>query len=121
MPITNTGVHGPGSLAVIRQGTTSRDVPGQKIDPALRLKIGDTVKLSLDCKTLFGQSRKRLPVAEFTVVSSSEEFNKIVLLDKTGNSKYTLARDAFTEKMRKLERKLEKHQRKQDRFESIRY
>jgi hypothetical protein len=121
LPIKDTSVHGRDALAVIRHGVTSRDVPGQVIDPALRLKIGGTVKLSLDCKTLFGETRKRLPVTEFTVVSASDDLNKIVLLDKTGNSKYTLAKDAFTEKMRKLERKREKRERKQDKFESIRY
>jgi hypothetical protein len=121
LPINNTSVHDPAALTVIRHGVTSIDTPGQKIDPALRLKIGDTVKLSLDCKTLFGESRKRLPVTGFTVVSASDDLNKIVLLDKAGNSKYTLAKDAFTEKMRKLEKKMEKHQRKQDKYESIRY
>jgi hypothetical protein len=121
LPIKHTGVSGRGSLGIVWRGAASTDVPGQKIDPALRLKIGDTVKLSLDCKTLFGETRKRLPVTSFTVVSASDDLNKIVLLDKTGNSKYTLAKDAFTEKMRKLERKLEKHQRKQDKYESMRY
>jgi hypothetical protein len=121
LPIKDTTVNGGNALVSIRHGVTSIDTPGQKIDPALHVKIGDTVKLSLDCKTLFGESRKRLPVTGFTVVSASDDLNKIVLLDKTGNSKYTLTKDAFTEKMRKLERKLEKHQRKQDKYESIRY
>jgi hypothetical protein len=121
LPIKDTSVHGPDALAVIRQGVTSRDVPGQAIDPALHLKIGDTVKLSLEYKILFGENRKRLPITSFTVVAASEDLNKIVLLDKTGNSKYTLAKDTFCEKMRKLERKLEKRQHKRDVFESIRY
>jgi proteasome lid subunit RPN8/RPN11 len=121
LPIKNVGAHGQDALGVIRRGAASRDVPGQAIDPALRLKIGGTVKLSLDCKTLFGENRKRLPIAEYTVVAASEDLNKIVLLDKTGNSKYTLARDAFCEKMAKLEKKLEKRRLKQDRHESIRY
>jgi hypothetical protein len=121
LPITDTSVNGQGALTVIRQGVTSRDVPGQPVDRVLHLKIGDTVKLSLECKTLFGESRKRLPVTCFTVVSASEDLNKIVLLDKAGNSKYTLAKDTFTEKMRKLERKLAKRQHKRDKFESIRY
>jgi hypothetical protein len=121
LPIRNTAVHGQDALGVIRKGITSRDIPGQAVDPALRLKIGGTVKLALNCKTLFGETRKRLPISEYTVVSSSEDLNKIVLLDKTGNSKYTLARDVFCEKIRKLEKKLEKRQHKQDKHESIRY
>jgi hypothetical protein len=121
LPIKDTSVHGQDALTVIRHGVTSSDVPGQAIDPALRLKIGDTVKLSLDCKTLFGENRKRLPVTEFTVVSASDDLNKIVLVDKKGNSKYTLAKDAFTGKMRKLERKQEKRRHKQEDFEFIRY
>jgi hypothetical protein len=120
LPIKNMGVSSRGDLTV-RQGMTSIDTPGQPVDPALHLKIGDTVKLSLDCKTLFGETRKRLPVTEFTVVSASGDLNKIVLLDKKGNSKYTLAKDAFTGKMRKLERKLEKRRHKQDKYESISY
>jgi hypothetical protein len=55
------------------------DTPGKNIDPALKLKIGDTVKLSLHCRTLFGEIRKRLPVTGFTVVSASSNFNKIIL------------------------------------------
>jgi hypothetical protein len=121
LPIKDTTVNGGNALAAIRHGVTSVDTPGQKIDPTLRLKIGDTVKLSLDCKTLFGESRKRLPVTSFTVVSASDDLNKIVLLDKKGNSKYTLAKDAFAEKWRKHERKLKKRQRKQDKYESMRY
>jgi proteasome lid subunit RPN8/RPN11 len=121
LPIKDKTVHDGKALAVIRHGTERIDTPGRKIDPALRLKIGDTVKLSLDCKTLFGETRKHLPVTGFIVVSASDDLNKIVLLDKTGNSKYTLAKDAFTEKMRKLERKLEKRRHKQDKYESIRY
>jgi hypothetical protein len=121
LPIKNTGVAGSGALAAIRHRAAGIETPGSQIDPALHLKIGGTVKLSLDCKTLFGESRKRLPVTSFTVVSASDDLNKIVLLDKKGNSKYTLAKDAFTEKMRKLERKLEKWRRRQDKFESIRY
>jgi hypothetical protein len=41
--------------------------------------------------------------------------------DKTGRTKYTLARDEFIGKMQKLERKLDKQQRREDRFESMRY
>jgi hypothetical protein len=121
LPINNAGVHGKDALGVIRRGVASKDVPGQAIDPTLRLKIGETVKLALDCKTLFGERRKRLPISSYTVVAASEDLNKIVLLDKTGNSKYTLARDAFCEKMQKLEKKLEKRRHKQDKHESLRY
>jgi proteasome lid subunit RPN8/RPN11 len=121
LPIKDRTVNGRNALKTLRHGTEAVDVPGKPIDPALRLKIGDTVKLSLDCKTLFGEWRKRLPITELTIVSASNDLNKIVLLDKKGNSKYTLAKDAFTDKIRKLERRLEKKQRKKDRFESIRY
>jgi hypothetical protein len=121
LPIKDTTVNGGGALAAIRHGITSIDLPGRPVAPGLRLKFGDTVKLSLDCKTLFGETRKRLPVTAFTVAAASEDLNKIVLLDKKGNSKYTLAKDVFIEKMRKLERKLEKRRHKQDRHESIRY
>jgi hypothetical protein len=79
------------------------------------------VKLSLQCKTLFGESRKRLPVTAFTVVSASADLNKIVLLDKTGRTKYTVTRDDFIAKMQKLERKLDRRQQREDRYESIRY
>jgi hypothetical protein len=105
----------------IRHGRDTVDTPGKPVDPALKLKIGDTVKLSLQCRTLFGESRKRLPVTAFTVVSASSDFNKIVLLDKTGRTKYTLTRDEFIGKMQKLERKLDRQQRREDRYESMRY
>jgi proteasome lid subunit RPN8/RPN11 len=105
----------------IRHGRDTVDTPGKPVDPALKLKIGDTVKLSLQCRTLFGESRKRLPVTTFTVVSASGDFNKIVLLDKTGTTKYTLARDEFIVKTQKLEKKLDRKQRREDRYESMRY
>jgi hypothetical protein len=47
--------------------------------------------------------------------------NKIVLLDKTGRTKYTLTRDDFIAKMQKLERKLDRRQQREDRYESMRY
>jgi proteasome lid subunit RPN8/RPN11 len=105
----------------IRLGRDTIDTPGKPVDPALKLKIGDTVKLSLHCRTLFGESRKRLPVTGFTVVSDSSDFNKIVLLDKTGKTKYSLARDDFIGKMQKLEKKLDRKQRREDRYESMGY
>jgi hypothetical protein len=57
------------------------------------------VKLSLQCRTLFGKSRKRLLVSAFTVVSAPADLNKIVLLDKAGRNKYTLTRDDFIAKI----------------------
>jgi hypothetical protein len=121
LPIKNLSPHGHEALALIRHETDTVDTPGKRIDPALKLKIGDTVKLSLKCKTLFGEDRKRLPVTAFTVVSATADFNKIVLLDTSGRTKYTLARDEFIAKMQKLERKLDKRQQREDRYESMRY
>jgi hypothetical protein len=121
LPIKNRSPHGYETLSVIRHGEDTVDFPGKGIDPTLKLKIGDTVKLSLQCKTLFGESRKRLPVTAFTVVSASADLNKIVLLDKTGRTKYTLTRDDFIAKMQKLEKKLDRKQWREDRYESMRY
>jgi hypothetical protein len=121
LPIKNRSPHSAQALSVIRRGTDFIDTPGKTVDGALKLKIGDTVKLSLHCKTLFGGSRKRLPVAALTVVSASADLNKIVLLDKTGRTKYTVARDEFLVKMQKLEKKLDRKQRKEDRYETMRY
>jgi hypothetical protein len=121
LPIRNRSPHGHEALAAIRHGIDAVDTPGKSVDPALKLKIGDTVKLSLQCRTLFGESRKRLPVSAFTVASASSGLNKIVLLDKTGRAKYTLARDEFLAKTQKLERKLGRKQRREDRYESMRY
>jgi hypothetical protein len=121
LPIKNRSPHSHKALATIRHGEEVVDTPGKPVDPALKLRIGDTVKLSLQCRTLFGESRKRLPVTGFTVASASADLNKIVLLDKTGRTKYTLARDEFLAKMQKLERKLDWRQQREDRFESMRY
>jgi hypothetical protein len=121
LPIKNRTVHGADALATIRRGVESFEEPGKPVDPLHRLKIGDTVKISLDCRTLFGEQRKRLPITEYTVTAFSTDLNKVVLIDKNGHSKYTLAKDAFVEKMQKLEKKLERKQVKQDRYESIRY
>jgi hypothetical protein len=121
LPIKNLSPHGHETLASIRWGGDTINTPGKSIDPSLKLRIGDMVKLSLQCKTLFGENQKKLPVTAFTVVSTSVALNKIVLLDKTGNSKYSLDRDEFIGKMQKLEKKLDRRQRKEDRFESLRY
>ncbi|MDR2408618.1 MAG: hypothetical protein LBE13_10985, partial [Bacteroidales bacterium] len=121
LPIKNRSPHGHDSLSVIRHGADTVDTPGKGIDPALKLKIGDTVKMSLHCRTLFGESRKRLPVTAFTVVSASSGLNKIVLLDKTGRTKYTFTRDEFIVKMQKLEKKLDRKQQREDLYESMRY
>jgi hypothetical protein len=121
LPIKNRSPHGHKALSVIRHGVDTVDTPGKSVDPALKLKIGDTVKLSLQCRTLFGESRKRLPVTAFTVISASTDLNKIVLLDKTGRTKYTLTSDDFIAKMQKLERKLDRKQQREDRYESMRY
>jgi hypothetical protein len=121
IPIKNRSPHGHNALSVIRHGVDTIDTPGKGIDPALKLKIGGTVKLSFHCRTLFGESRKRLPVTAFTVVSASSDLNKIVLLDKTGRTKYTLTRDDFIAKMQKLEKKLDRKQQREDRYESMRY
>jgi hypothetical protein len=55
------------------------------------------------------------------VASASADLNKIVLLDKTGRTKYTLSRDDFMAKMQKLEKKLDRRQLREDRYESMRY
>jgi hypothetical protein len=55
------------------------------------------------------------------VVSASADLNKIVLLDKTGRTKYAFARDEFLAKMQKLEKKLDRKQRREDRYESMRH
>jgi hypothetical protein len=121
LPIKNRSPHGHNALSVIRHGADTVDTPGKGIDPALKLRIGDTVKLSLHCRTLFGESRKRLPTTAFTVVSASTDLNKIVLLDKSGRTKYTFARDDFIAKMQMLEKKLDRRQQREDRYESMRY
>jgi hypothetical protein len=120
LPIKNRSPYNHEAFPV-RLGRDAVDTPGKPVDPALKLKIGDTVKLSLQCRTLFGESRKRLPVTAFTVVSASSDFNKIVLLDRTGRTKYSLARDEFIAKMQRLEKKLDRKQRREDWYESMRY
>jgi hypothetical protein len=105
------------ALSIIRHGADTVDPPGKDVEPALKLKIGDMVKLSLQRKTLFDGSQKRLLVTAFAVVSTSADPNKIAVLDKTGRAKYTVSRDEFRAKMQKLERK----QRREDCYESVRY
>jgi hypothetical protein len=119
LPIKNRSPYDASSFSPFRPGNDTLDVPGKLIAPPMKLKIGDTVKLSLNCKTVFGESYKKLPVSEFVITSSSSDFNKIVLVDKSGNSKFTLPQDVFLSKMRKIETKIEKKRRKIDKAESI--
>jgi hypothetical protein len=121
LPVENRQPQSRNAVSAIHRASDAVDSFGNSVDPSLKIKIGGTVKLSLDCKTIFGENRKRLPVTEFTVLSASKDLNKIVLLDKSGNSRYTLDRERFIQKMQKLERKLELRQKKMDKFESMSY
>jgi hypothetical protein len=121
LPIKNRSPYSHKALDTIIHRGEAVDTPGKSVDPTSKLKIGDTVKLSLQCRTLFGESRRRLPATGFIVVSASADLNKIVLLDKAVRTKYTLARDKFIVKIQKLEKRLDRKQQREDRFESMQY
>jgi hypothetical protein len=72
---------------------------GDPIDPKLKVKIGDSVSFSISTPSY------KLPGQKLTVVSASEDLNKVVCVDEKGTSVYRFSRDDFVKQMAAIERK----------------
>jgi len=90
---------------------------GEKIDKNSSMKIGGVIKMSFDYEDVVSGKKQKLPSKEFVIVASSEEKNKVVLVDRESLSKYTLPRDEFLERTRKHEKAMKKEQKREQKKE----
>ena len=107
------------TLNTIRHYTEVNTKIGSKLDENCNMKIGDVIKMNIDCKDVFKKSIFKQPAKELMLVSSCEENNTVVLMDKNKTSKFIIARDDFIQKVQKIEKKQIHTQRKQERQEYI--
>lgn len=107
------------TLELIRHNTEINTKIGSKFDTNCNIKIGDVIKMNIDCKDVFKKSIFKQPAKELILVSSCEENNTVVLMDKSKTSKFIIARDDFVRKVQKIERKQMRTQKKQERDEYI--
>jgi hypothetical protein len=117
IPIKNRTPYHEDALTLIKTQQQYIDIPGKAIDKNLRAKIGDTVNLTIAVPDLLtGETHKALKTG-LVLQSSSEELNKVVLMEKDGSSKYVLTRDDFITRMRKIELLHEKQDLSQEKKE----
>ncbi|MCQ2584472.1 MAG: hypothetical protein MJ185_02685 [Treponema sp.] len=91
---------------------------GQLVDNNSKLCIGDTIKdLVFNVEKVFGSGKESLS-ENLTVISSSKEANKIVLMDKD-KSYYEVPRDVFLEGYNRQQEKLHKLESRQHKSTGI--
>ena len=107
------------TLDAIKQNTEVFDKEGQPLDKTCRMKIGDTIKISVTVESALRKKKIRLPVQEYRLIAHSKEINSVALISADGKQKIIKNREDFIKEVQKLENKLLKKQQKQDRYESI--
>jgi hypothetical protein len=105
IPITNKSPFHLNSVQAITRSSDYIDAQGRPIDSSLRLKIGDTVKLTMNIPDLINPAviHKTLK-PDLVLASASRELNKVILIDKNSTSKFVLPMDDFVKRMEKVER-----------------
>lgn len=94
---------------------------GQKLDKDFNLKIGDSVSVNFKVDKAAGTTfsfKKEDLFQECTIISSSKEANKVVLMDGN-NSFYEVARDTFLDEYAKREKIGHKQEQKNQRSRSM--
>ena len=107
------------TLEMIKQNTEVFDREGQSLDKTCRMKIGDTIKMSVTVDSALSNKKIKLPPQEFKLVAHSKDGNSVALISVDGKQKIIKNRDDFIKEVQKVEKKLIKKQQKQDRYESI--
>ena len=87
--------------------------PGEPIDKNSPIKIGESVKMSFDFQDIATGKTGKLPPKEYIITASSEDKNKVVLVDKDSLSKYVLPRDEFLQMTKKHEKTAKKEREKE--------
>ena len=119
LTIRNTSAFDEKTLVTIKHYTDVNTIVGSKLDSDCKIKIGDTIKMNIDCKDLFNESVVKRPAQELTLVSSCKENNTVVLIDKKQTSKFVMNRDEFIQKVQEIERKQLKYEKKHARDEYV--
>jgi hypothetical protein len=68
-----------------------KETTGTAISENMKLKIGDTIKLSMETVDLLKLKATTTAPQDFTIVSSSKSLDKIVVVTKDNTSKYTIS------------------------------
>lgn len=107
------------TLDAIKQNTEVFDNEGQPLDKSCRMKIGDTIKMSVTVDSALSNKKIKLPIQEYRLVAHSKDNNSVALISADGKQKIIKNREDFIKEVQKVEKKLIKKQQKQDRYESI--
>lgn len=107
------------TLDAIKQNTEVFDKEGQLLDKTCRMKVGDTIKMSVTVDSALSNKKIQLPIQEYRLVAHSKDNNSVALISADGKQKIIKNREDFIKEVQKVEQKLIKKQQKQDRYESI--
>ena len=107
------------TLDAIKQNTEVFDQEGQLLDKTCRMKVGDTIKMSVTVDSALSNKKNQLPIQEYRLVAHSKDNNSVALISVDGKQKIIKNREDFIKEVQKVEKKLIKKQQKQDRYESI--
>lgn len=107
------------TLDAIKQNTEVFDKEGQPLDKNCRMKIGDTIKMSVTVDSAFSKKKIKLPSQEYRLVAHSKDNNSVALISADGKQKIIKNREYFIKEVQKVEKKQIKKQQRQDRYESI--
>ena len=107
------------TLDAIKQNTEVFDKEGQPLDKSCRMKIGDTIKMSVTVDSALSNKKIQLPIQEYRLVAHSKDNNSVALISADGKQKIIKNREDFIKEVQKVEKKLMKKQQREDRYESI--
>ena len=107
------------TLDAIKQNTEVFDKEGQPLDKSCRMKIGDTIKMSVTVDSALSNKKIKLPIQEYRLVAHSKDNNSVALISADGKQKIIKNREDFIKEVQKVEKKLMKKQQREDRYESI--
>lgn len=107
------------TLDAIKQNTEVFDKEGQLLDKTCRMKVGDTIKMSVTVDSALSNKKIQLPIQEYRLVAHSKDNNSVALISADGKQKIIKNREDFIKEVQKVEKKLMKKQQREDRYESI--
>lgn len=107
------------TLDAIKQNTEVFDKEGQPLDKSCRMKIGDTIKMSVTVDSALSNKKIKLPIQEYRLVAHSKDNNSVALISADEKQKIIKNREDFIKEVQKVEKKLMKKQQREDRYESI--
>lgn len=107
------------TLDAIKKNTEVFDKEGQPLDKTCRMKIGDTIKMSVAVDSVLNNKKINLPIQEYRLVAHSKDNNSVALISADGRQKIIKNREDFIKEVQKVEKKMMKKQQRQDKYESI--